>query len=250
MQIYLLTISYLKGGIQSDKPQPSVIIPAAAFGGTIISFVLCPSELVKVSIKFLSTGIVTSLSWLAELFQCRMQVQGTDSLVPNSSKYNSPLDCVAKTFKSDGVRSDQCQLCIWLSSKLMYYLSGYRHFPGRIHNVVKGIYWKCSILLHIRAPTLLHSCKIKRFLTWSKQFSWYRSWSSDGWSEWYSCKYTDYLALSEIICIILALWSQLLTIYWEKLLFLINLVDFYPPFCPITVFSTGLLFYRWMLPKL
>lgn len=79
--IYSQSKKALQGGIQSDKPQPSVIIPAAAFGGTIISFVLCPSELVK----------------------CRMQVQGTDSLVPNSSKYKSPLDCVAKTFKSDGV---------------------------------------------------------------------------------------------------------------------------------------------------
>ncbi|KAL1805619.1 hypothetical protein ACET3Z_028687 [Daucus carota] len=79
--IYSQSKKALQGGNQSDKPQPSVIIPAAAFGGTIISFVLCPSELVK----------------------CRMQVQGTDSLVPNSSKYNGPLDCVAKTFKSDGV---------------------------------------------------------------------------------------------------------------------------------------------------
>lgn len=79
--IYSQSKKALQGGVQSDKPQPSVIIPAAAFGGTIISFVLCPSELVK----------------------CRMQVQGTDSLVPTSSKYQSPLDCVAKTFKSDGV---------------------------------------------------------------------------------------------------------------------------------------------------
>lgn len=40
---------YLKGGIQSGKPQPHVIIPSASFGGAIISFVLCPSELMKVS---------------------------------------------------------------------------------------------------------------------------------------------------------------------------------------------------------
>ncbi|GFZ06199.1 mitochondrial substrate carrier family protein [Actinidia rufa] len=50
-----------------------------AFGGAIISFVLCPSEL------------------------CRMQVQGTDSLVPKSSRYNGPLDCVLKTVKTEGV---------------------------------------------------------------------------------------------------------------------------------------------------
>ncbi|XWS12622.1 hypothetical protein CRYUN_Cryun37aG0105900 [Craigia yunnanensis] len=70
-----------EGGVQSNGPQPRVIIPSAAFGGAIISFVLCPSELVK----------------------CRMQVQGTDSLVPKSSSYSSPLDCALKTIKSDGV---------------------------------------------------------------------------------------------------------------------------------------------------
>ncbi|KAJ0081586.1 hypothetical protein Patl1_10668 [Pistacia atlantica] len=69
------------GGVQSNGPQSQVIIPSAAFGGSIISFVLCPSELVK----------------------CRMQVQGTDSLVPNSSRYTSPLDCALKTVKSEGV---------------------------------------------------------------------------------------------------------------------------------------------------
>lgn len=79
--IYSQTKKTLQGGLQSDNPQPHVIIPSAAFGGAIISFVLCPSELVK----------------------CRMQIQGTDSLVPNSSRYSSPLDCAIRTAKSDGV---------------------------------------------------------------------------------------------------------------------------------------------------
>ncbi|XVF27613.1 hypothetical protein REPUB_Repub14bG0123200 [Reevesia pubescens] len=79
--IYSQTKQSLQGGVQSRVPQPQVIIPSAAFGGAIISFVLCPSELVK----------------------CRMQVQGTDSLVPKSSSYRSPLDCALKTIKSDGV---------------------------------------------------------------------------------------------------------------------------------------------------
>ncbi|XP_015956445.1 mitochondrial arginine transporter BAC1 isoform X2 [Arachis duranensis] len=69
------------GGVQSGEPQPQVIIPSAAYGGAIISFVLCPTELVK----------------------CRMQIQGTDSLVPKSSRYSSPLDCALKTVKSEGV---------------------------------------------------------------------------------------------------------------------------------------------------
>ncbi|XP_038690749.1 mitochondrial arginine transporter BAC1 isoform X2 [Tripterygium wilfordii] len=71
---------FIKGGLQSDKPLPKVIIPTAAFGGAIVSFVLCPSELVK----------------------CRMQVQRTDSLVPISRRYSSPLDCALQTLKSEG----------------------------------------------------------------------------------------------------------------------------------------------------
>ncbi|CAL5351437.1 unnamed protein product [Camellia sinensis] len=73
----------LEGGLQSSKPQPSVIIPSAAISGGIISFVLCPSEPVK----------------------CRMQVLGTESLVPKSSRYNGPLDCALKTVKTEGYRN-------------------------------------------------------------------------------------------------------------------------------------------------
>ncbi|XP_059670746.1 mitochondrial arginine transporter BAC1 isoform X1 [Cornus florida] len=79
--IYSQTKQALQGGLQSGKPQPQIIIPSAAFGGAIISFVLCPSELVK----------------------CRMQVQGTDSLVPMSSRYSGPVDCALKTMKAEGV---------------------------------------------------------------------------------------------------------------------------------------------------
>ncbi|KAK4795972.1 hypothetical protein SAY86_028298 [Trapa natans] len=79
--IYSQTKQALQGGVQNGCPQPQVIIPAAAYGGSIISFVLCPSELVK----------------------CRMQVQGTDSLVPKHSRYSSSLDCAIKTVKTDGV---------------------------------------------------------------------------------------------------------------------------------------------------
>ncbi|OMO65201.1 Mitochondrial substrate/solute carrier [Corchorus olitorius] len=79
--IYSQAKQALQGGTQSNGPQPQAIIPSAAFGGAIISFILCPSELVK----------------------CRMQVQGTDSLVPKSSRYSSPLDCAFKTIKKDGV---------------------------------------------------------------------------------------------------------------------------------------------------
>lgn len=79
--IYSRTKQKLQEGLQNTRPQPQVIIPSAAYSGAIISFVLCPSELVK----------------------CRMQVQGTDSLVPKSSRYSSPLDCALKTMKTEGV---------------------------------------------------------------------------------------------------------------------------------------------------
>ncbi|MBA0694484.1 hypothetical protein Goari_004768 [Gossypium aridum] len=44
-----LMFKFGRGGVQSSGPQPQVIIPSAAFGGAIISFVLCPSELVKLN---------------------------------------------------------------------------------------------------------------------------------------------------------------------------------------------------------
>ncbi|CAN1280881.1 Mitochondrial arginine transporter BAC1 [Linum perenne] len=79
--IYSRTKQSLQKGVQTDKPQPQVIIPSAAYGGSIISFILCPSELVK----------------------CRMQVQGAGSLVPKIDRYSSSLDCAIQTMKHDGV---------------------------------------------------------------------------------------------------------------------------------------------------
>ncbi|EXC18087.1 hypothetical protein L484_014487 [Morus notabilis] len=84
--IYSQMKQKLQGSLQSSRPQPQVIIPSAAYGGAIISFILCPSELVK----------------------CRMQVQGTDSTVPLSSRYSGPLDCAVKTVKSEGVKGIFC----------------------------------------------------------------------------------------------------------------------------------------------
>ncbi|XP_042519374.1 mitochondrial arginine transporter BAC1 isoform X1 [Macadamia integrifolia] len=80
--IYSQTKQSLQGEVRSSRPQIQVIIPAAAYAGAIISFVLCPSELVK----------------------CRMQVQGTDSLVLKHDRYSSPLDCAVKTIKTEGVK--------------------------------------------------------------------------------------------------------------------------------------------------
>lgn len=42
-------VFFVKGEVHGGRPQLQVIIPSAACGGAIISFVLCPSELVKVS---------------------------------------------------------------------------------------------------------------------------------------------------------------------------------------------------------
>ncbi|KAL8460470.1 hypothetical protein ACS0TY_032131 [Phlomoides rotata] len=79
--IYSQTKQWLQGGIQNGKPQPLAIVPSAAFAGGVISFVLCPSELVK----------------------CRMQVQGTDSFLQSPSRYSGPIDCALKTVKSEGL---------------------------------------------------------------------------------------------------------------------------------------------------
>ncbi|PWA48273.1 substrate carrier protein [Artemisia annua] len=80
--IYSQTKQALQGGVELNrKPDPHIIIPSAAFAGSIISFVLCPSELVK----------------------CRMQIQGTDSVVPSYRKYSGPLNCAIETVKTDGV---------------------------------------------------------------------------------------------------------------------------------------------------
>ncbi|CAI9261672.1 unnamed protein product [Lactuca saligna] len=79
--IYSQTKQALQGGDHNRKPESHIIIPSAAFAGSIISFILCPSELVK----------------------CRMQIQGTDSLVPTSRKYSGPLNCAIQTVKTEGV---------------------------------------------------------------------------------------------------------------------------------------------------
>ncbi|KMT04626.1 hypothetical protein BVRB_8g182800 isoform A [Beta vulgaris subsp. vulgaris] len=79
--IYSQTKHSLQVKLQSSGPDPLVIFPSAAFSGAIISFVLCPTELVK----------------------CRMQVQGTGSLIPMSSTYTSTVDCALKTLRTEGV---------------------------------------------------------------------------------------------------------------------------------------------------
>uniref|UniRef100_A0A804IZ23 Uncharacterized protein n=1 Tax=Musa acuminata subsp. malaccensis TaxID=214687 RepID=A0A804IZ23_MUSAM len=68
------------GEIQNNRPQLQVIIPSAAFAGALISFILCPTELVK----------------------CRMQVQGKDAAM--FVRYNGPLECALKTIQQEGVK--------------------------------------------------------------------------------------------------------------------------------------------------
>ncbi|PPS13444.1 hypothetical protein GOBAR_AA07157 [Gossypium barbadense] len=57
--IYSQTKQSLQGGVQSSRPRPQVIIPSAAFAGAIISFVLCPSELVKITVCFSQSMLLT-----------------------------------------------------------------------------------------------------------------------------------------------------------------------------------------------
>lgn len=73
---------------------------------------LCPSELVKVNalenyiLHYISSHnhiLYSSFGCDTKLIQCRMQVQGTDTLVPKSGRYTGPLDCACKTIKDEGV---------------------------------------------------------------------------------------------------------------------------------------------------
>lgn len=45
--IYSQAKLFLRGTLPDDGPRPEIIVPSAMFGGAIISFVLCPTELVK-----------------------------------------------------------------------------------------------------------------------------------------------------------------------------------------------------------
>ncbi|CAN6457375.1 unnamed protein product [Victoria cruziana] len=82
--VYSQTKTTLQGSRESGKPDLQIVMPSAACGGAMISFILCPAELVK----------------------CRMQVQGTDPIACKDYhlRYNGPLDCAIKTVKSDGIK--------------------------------------------------------------------------------------------------------------------------------------------------
>ncbi|KHG09964.1 Mitochondrial substrate carrier family protein S [Gossypium arboreum] len=56
-----------------------------------------------VGMAFESSLLFGIYSQTKQSLQCRMQIQGTDSLVPKCSGYSSSLDCALKTIKSDGV---------------------------------------------------------------------------------------------------------------------------------------------------
>ncbi|XP_078428343.1 mitochondrial substrate carrier family protein [Wolffia australiana] len=80
--IYSQMTHALQGKTERNSPQLEIIVPSAGFGGAVISFILCPSELIK----------------------CRMQVQGCSSATfPSYPRYNGPLDCALQTVKSEGI---------------------------------------------------------------------------------------------------------------------------------------------------
>ncbi|KAG2687639.1 hypothetical protein I3843_09G062100 [Carya illinoinensis] len=117
--IYSQTKQSLQGGVQDGGPQLQVIIPSAAYSGALISFVLCPSELLK----------------------CRMQVQGTDSMVPKSSRYGSPLDCALKTIKTEGVTGIFRGVCTTLlreSAGNAVFFSVYEYVRYYMHSRLKA----------------------------------------------------------------------------------------------------------------
>lgn len=79
----------LQGGDPSSgRPKLEIVVPSAACGGALISFVLCPAELVK----------------------CRLQVQAKDSgaLMKHHWRYEGPLDCALKTIRNEGIQGLFC----------------------------------------------------------------------------------------------------------------------------------------------
>ncbi|XP_049382141.1 mitochondrial arginine transporter BAC1-like isoform X1 [Solanum stenotomum] len=102
--IYSQTKRFLQGEIDGGKPQPHAIVPSAAFGGAIISFILCPSELVKVSDARVPNFLLYLEYHLCNVvFQCRMQVQGTDFMVAKSTRFSGPRECALKTIQQEGL---------------------------------------------------------------------------------------------------------------------------------------------------
>lgn len=78
-----------KGGDPSSgRPKLEIVVPSATCGGALISFVLCPAELVK----------------------CRLQVQAKDSgaLMKHHWRYEGPLDCALKTIRNEGIQGLFC----------------------------------------------------------------------------------------------------------------------------------------------
>uniref|UniRef100_A0A1J3IE22 Mitochondrial arginine transporter BAC1 n=1 Tax=Noccaea caerulescens TaxID=107243 RepID=A0A1J3IE22_NOCCA len=118
--IYSQAKLFLRGTSRDDDgPRPEIIVPSAMFGGAIISFVLCPTELVK----------------------CRMQIQGTDSLVPTIRRYSSPLDCAVQTLKNEGVtgifRGGSATLLRECVGNAMFF-TVYEYLRYRIHSRLEG----------------------------------------------------------------------------------------------------------------
>ncbi|KAK8292934.1 hypothetical protein V6Z11_D06G153900 [Gossypium hirsutum] len=103
------------GGVRCSGPQPQVIIPSAAFGGAIISFVLCPSELVKlntdssdphnltdVGIGILTGGLGGVAFWSAVL---PLDVAKTViQTAPDKSCQRNPFQVLNSIYRRTGVR--------------------------------------------------------------------------------------------------------------------------------------------------
>lgn len=62
----------MQGGTQSSKPQLQAIIPSAAFAGSVISFILCPAELVKVCMPLSSAFSVSCFG--SRLIACNVLI--------------------------------------------------------------------------------------------------------------------------------------------------------------------------------
>lgn len=159
---------FLKGGAQSGLPQLQAIIPSAAFAGSIISFILCPSELVKVLVEWLKFCPSTCLLFLNMLavmvcFSARCRSRLLILLFQRPPDIMVLLIALLKQLKAKGwVEKWFCFMYLVLFSffllfQLMNFLSDNRPFPWGLCNIIKRIDSKCSLFRYLWACTLLYA---------------------------------------------------------------------------------------------
>ncbi|KAK6917592.1 Mitochondrial substrate/solute carrier [Dillenia turbinata] len=143
--------SLQKGNSQNSKPDLHVIVPSAAYGGGVISFVLCPSELVKVQgifrggyTTFLRESIGNAVFFsVYEYVKYYMHLQFKSS----SSNYNNLID-VGTGILSGGLGG----VAFWCTvlpldvAKTVIQIASDRSSPRNPFHILNSIYKRTGFL--------------------------------------------------------------------------------------------------------